>query len=147
MPAPSFDIIETGDELPSLELPPLDRLTLALYCAASGDHNPIHVDIDYARDVAGLEDVIGHGTLTMAWLGRLLTRWAPQNQVRRFKTRFLSPVRVGNRITCRGTVVEKITGVENLIRVELQAVNETGALLATGEAEVVFDNQDRGNGI
>jgi hypothetical protein len=37
--------------------------------------------------------------------------------------------------------------VENLIRVELQAVNETGALLATGEAEVVFGNQDRGNGI
>ena len=138
MPIPDFHNIRTGDALPSLELPPLNRLTLALYCAASGDHNPIHVDIDYARNNAGMEDVIGHGMLTMAWLGRLLSNWVPQGQVRRFKTRFKSPVLIGDRITCRGTVAEKITGTENLVRVELQAVNERGTVLATGEAEIIF---------
>ena len=139
MPIPDFHSIRTGDTLPPLELPPLSRLTLALYCAASGDHNPIHVDIDYARNNAGMEDVIGHGMLTMAWLGRLLGNWVPQVQVRRFRTRFKSPVHIGDRITCLGTVVEKIPGTENLVRVELQSVNEKGTVLATGEAMVVFD--------
>jgi len=138
VPAPDFDTIHMGDALPPLELPPLSRLTLALYCAASGDQNPIHVDTDYARDVAGMEDVIGHGTLTMAWLGRLLCQWVPQGQVRCFKTRFRSPVHVGDRIICSGKVVEKLAGVENLVRVELQAVNEMGTMLASGEATVVF---------
>ena len=133
-PIADFDSIRTGDTLPALELPPLDRLTLALYCAASGDHNPVHVDIDYARNIAGMEDVIGHGMLTMAWLGRLLGNWVPQRQVRRFSTRFTAPVRIGDRVTCRGTVVEKLSGAENQLRVELSAVNEKGEVLARGEA-------------
>ena len=55
------------------------RLTLALYCGASGDHNPLHVDIDFAR-AAGLDDVIAHGMLAMAYLGRFLTDSLPTSQ-------------------------------------------------------------------
>lgn len=136
--APEFDNIRPGDALPPLELAPLNRLTLALYCGASGDYNPIHVDVDYARDVAGMDDVIGHGMLTMAYLGRLLTDWVPQSHIRRFKTRFKSPVHIGDRITCSGSVVEKMPGDENLIRLELRAVNQKGNVLAMGEADIVF---------
>ena len=57
--------LQVGDTLPPLALPPLTRHTLALYCGASGDHNPIHVDIDFARS-AGLPDVIAHGMLSAA---------------------------------------------------------------------------------
>jgi len=135
---PVFSNINIGDELPALELAPLSRLTLALYCGASGDHNPIHVDIDYARNVAGMSDVIGHGSLIMAYLGRVLTNWIPQNNIRRFKTRFTSPVHIGDRITCSGKVVEKTSGQENLIRVELQAKSQKGTVLATGEATIAI---------
>ena len=134
---PDFQNIEIGDKLPVLELAPLSRLTLALYCGASGDHNPIHVDSDYARDVAGLPDVIGHGSLIMAYLGRLLTNWVPQRCVQRFKTRFTSHARIGDVISCIGMVVEKSSGKEGTIRVELQAVNQAGTVLATGEATIV----------
>ena len=72
----SFDALQVGDAIPVLELPPVSRLTLALYCGASGDHNPIHVDSDFARS-AGMPDVFAHGMLSMAWLGRLLTDWVP----------------------------------------------------------------------
>ena len=77
----SFDSINVGDTLPPLELPPLTRTTLALYAGASGDHNPMHIDIDFARG-AGMPDVFAHGMLSMAWLGRLLTNWAPQRDLR-----------------------------------------------------------------
>ena len=38
-----------GDELPVIKTEPLTRHALALYCGASGDHNPIHVDYDYSK--------------------------------------------------------------------------------------------------
>lgn len=58
-----------GDTLPVLKLPPVDRKTLALFAGASGDHNPIHIDLDFARR-AGLPDVFAQGMLGMAWLAR-----------------------------------------------------------------------------
>ena len=56
MAALRFDTVEVGEELAGIEVGPISRLDLALYCGASGDHNPIHVDIDFARS-AGRPDV------------------------------------------------------------------------------------------
>ena len=64
--------LDVGDALPPFTTAPVSRLTLALYCGASGDHNPMHVDIDFAR-AGGASDVFAHGMLSMAYLGRLLT--------------------------------------------------------------------------
>jgi acyl dehydratase len=63
------------------DCPPISRATLALFAGASGDHNPIHIDLDVARS-AGLDDVFAHGMLSMAYLGRLLTGWVPQHPTR-----------------------------------------------------------------
>ena len=38
-----------GDRVVNKTFPPISRHTLALYCGASGDHNPIHVDLDFAK--------------------------------------------------------------------------------------------------
>ncbi|HEY3709529.1 MAG TPA: MaoC/PaaZ C-terminal domain-containing protein [Amycolatopsis sp.] len=79
--------MNVGTELPPLKVPPISRTTLALFAGASGDHNPIHLDLDVARS-AGLEDVFAHGMLSMAYLGRLLTDWVPQERIRSFAVRF-----------------------------------------------------------
>ena len=81
MAEPRYDDIEVGTALPPLQAEPISRLTLALYCGASGDHNPIHVDIDFAR-AAGMDDVFAHGMLPMAYLARLVTAWVPQRALR-----------------------------------------------------------------
>ncbi|HSS86888.1 MAG TPA: MaoC/PaaZ C-terminal domain-containing protein, partial [Reyranella sp.] len=64
---PKFDQVKVGDELKPLVLPPVSRHQLALYCGGSGDHNPIHVDSEFARSV-GLPGTIAHGLLDMAIL-------------------------------------------------------------------------------
>lgn len=126
--------LQTGDTLPPLELPPLSRLTLALYCGASGDHNPIHVDIDFARS-AGQTDVFAHGMLSMAWLGRLLTNWVPQTAVREFSVRFAAITQVGERIRCTGEVVDSfVVDGERRVRVNVQTTNEAGVVKLQGEA-------------
>ena len=76
MQAPRFNAVKVGDQLPPLALPAINRTTLALYCGASGDHNPIHIDLDFARK-ARMPDVFAHGMLSAAYLGRLLTGWVP----------------------------------------------------------------------
>ena len=49
MAQPKYDDIEVGDQPIRLETDPISRTTLALYGGASGDHNPMHIDIDYAK--------------------------------------------------------------------------------------------------
>ena len=73
----SFETIRVGDQIPSFTTAPISRQTLALFAGASGDHNPIHVDIDYAKS-AGLDDVFVPGMLSMVYLGRLLTDCVPE---------------------------------------------------------------------
>ena len=131
---PSYDSINVGDMLPPLALPPLTRTTLALYAGASGDHNPIHIDVDFAR-AAGMPDVFAHGMLSMAWLGRLLTNWAPQRDLREFGVRFSKITHVGERIVCTGRVADKLErGGERLIRVSVATANEAGEVKLFGDA-------------
>lgn len=79
---------------------PLGREDLARYATASGDSNPLHLDPSFARK-AGFDDVIVHGMLTMALLGRLLTASFPARRIAVFSARFGAPVGLGQAVTCR----------------------------------------------
>ena len=138
MNPPSFDSVQVGDTLPALQLPAIDRGTLALFAGASGDHNPIHIDIDFARK-SGMPDVFAQGMLGMAWVGRLLTGWAPQAQLRRFDVRFQGISHLGNAVRCSGRVVEKLElGGERCVRVEMQSANQYGQTKIAGDAIVAL---------
>jgi acyl dehydratase len=134
----SFDAINVGDALPPMTLPPLTRTTLALYACASGDHNPIHIDIDFAR-AAGMPDVFAHGMLSMAWLGQLLTNWAPQENLREFSVHFSAMTQVGERIVCTGRVAAKLErDGDRLIRVAVATANEAGEVKLAGDALIAI---------
>ena len=133
-----YDTLQAGDNLPPLPLPPISRLALALYCGASGDHNPIHVDTDFAKS-AGMPDVFAHGMLSAAWLGRLLTDWVPQSTIRSLDIRFAAITQVGETITCSGKVTEKFEhDGERLARLQVSTANQDGVTKLTGEALVAW---------
>src|SRR5215203_1929182 len=124
--------LKPGDALPPLQLPPITRHQLALYCGASGDHNPIHVDIDFAKS-AGMPDVFAHGMLSAAWLGRLLTDWVPQSAIRSLDIRFAAITHVGETITCTGKVAEKFEQYgQRLVRLQVSTANQDGVVKLTG---------------
>jgi acyl dehydratase len=138
MTRPMFDDVRIGDELPPLQLAPVDRTLLALFAGASGDHNPIHIDLDVARR-AGLPDVFAQGMLGMAWLGRVVTAWAPQSALRRLDARFQAITHLGNAMRCTGRIVEKLEQHgERLVRIELRAANQFGQDKIVGEALVAL---------
>ena len=130
--------VVVGDELPPLRLPAIDRKMLAIYAGASGDLNPIHIDIDFARR-AGMPDVFAHGMLGMAWLGRLLTQWRPQSCLRRFDVRFMGMIHLGNQSVLTGRVIETLDhGESPSARVQVEMRNQYGELKIQGEALVAL---------
>jgi acyl dehydratase len=132
-------LVRVGDVLPELVLPAIDRALLCRFAGASGDLNPIHVDIDFARR-AGMPDVFAHGMLGMAWLGRLLTGWRPQSSLRSFSVRFMALTHLGNQPVLRGQVVELLQEDGRLLaRVAVEMLNQYGQLKIQGEALVALD--------
>ena len=130
----TYDSVSVGDELPPIALPPITRAMLAHYADASNDRNPIHTDVEFAR-AAGMPDVVAHGMLSMAWLGRLVTNWAPQRDLREFNVRFTAITHVGERIVCTGRVAEKIErDAERIVRIEVETTNEAGEVKVSGDA-------------
>ncbi|MFD5467488.1 MaoC/PaaZ C-terminal domain-containing protein [Kitasatospora sp. NPDC127059] len=127
--------VEVGTELPVLRIAPISRTTLALFAGASGDHNPIHIDLDVAQS-AGLDDVFAHGMLSMAYLGRLLTDWVPQERIRSYRVRFaaITPVRAS--LTCTASVVSVEDGLATLV---LTVAMDDGTLTLAGDAVVALD--------
>jgi acyl dehydratase len=128
--------LDVGYQLPPLELPPISRTTLALFAGGSGDHNPIHIDSDFAR-AAGFDDVFCHGMLSMAYLGRMLTAWLPQHRIRQFSTRFAAITPVGASPRCMGSVVAISTdGEQRVASLELRVELADGTVTLLGQAEV-----------
>ncbi len=128
-----LDSLAVDDALPALTIEPISRTTLALYAGASGDHNPIHIDIDFAKQF-GLDDVIAHGMLIMAYTSRMLTNCIPQSRLRSFGVRFSAITHVHDTITCCGIVAAK--NDDGTVRIDVQARDESGEVKLAGEAVV-----------
>jgi acyl dehydratase len=128
----TFDSAAEGDTLPSLTLPAVTRHQLALYCGGSGDHNPIHVDSDFAKQ-AGMKDVFAHGMLSMAFMGRLVTGLVPQSSVKSLSVRFSAITWVGDVITVSARVAKKDFDNKSLV-LDLTCVNQNGEVTSQGQA-------------
>ncbi|MEY2876649.1 MAG: hypothetical protein RLZ24_76 [Actinomycetota bacterium] len=84
-------MIEVGANLPE-KVFYLDRELLKRYADASGDQNPIHQNEEFAVSV-GLPNVIAHGMLTMALVGKYVSDFAGGSaKVVEFGARFTKPV-------------------------------------------------------
>lgn len=128
----TYSTTEAGAELPALAITPISRATLALFAGASGDHNPIHIDIDAARS-AGADDVFAQGMLSMAYLGRLLTDWIPQRRLLAWHVRFAAVTPVGAQPTCTGRITSITDGQATLA---LEVILADGTVTLAGDALV-----------
>lgn len=130
--------VDVGEPLPELSFGPISRTTLALYAGASGDHNPVHIDIDFARK-AGLPDVFAHGMLSFGVLARVVTQWAGVSALREFGARFVSITQVNDIVSCNATVLERFeVDGEKRLRLEVVATAQDGRETLNGDAIVAL---------
>jgi len=105
------------------------------YAGASGDHNPLHLDQDFAA-ATQFGGTIAHGMLLLAYLSEMLTaafgsRWL---ETGRLKVRFRGPARPGDTIIVKGLV--KAINDPTTVTASVECRNQVGDILINGEAEV-----------
>ena len=130
-------MIEVGANLPE-KVFYLDRELLKRYADASGDQNPIHQNEEFAVSV-GLPNVIAHGMLTMALVGKYVSDFAGGSaKVIEFGARFTKPVIVPADekvdLTVTATVAEM---AEGKISLTLSATSAGVKVLGMAKAVVL----------
>jgi acyl dehydratase len=124
-----------GDTFTEVLAEDLKRTQIVQYAGASGDFNALHTDEVYAREIGGFPSVFGHGMLTMAMTGRLLTDVVGIENLTRFGGRFTAQVWPGDTLT--GTLsVLAVEQAGERYRVELavRTVNQHDAEVFAGTA-------------
>ena len=121
----------------------LDRALLLAYAEASGDQNPIHQSEEFAVSV-GLPNVIAHGMLTMALVGKFVSDWAGGSVgVKEFSARFVKPVIVPIEQKVDLTVSAKVSEINGeRIKLEITATSAGIKVLGMSKAVVVKGKRD-----
>jgi acyl dehydratase len=129
-------MIEVGAALPTHTFT-VNRALLKAYADASGDQNPIHQNEEFAVSV-GLPNVIAHGMLTMALVGKYVTDWAGgSSKVTHYGARFVKPVIVPADMDVDLTVSAVVSAVEeNSITLDLTATSAGVKVLGMAKAVV-----------
>jgi acyl dehydratase len=127
--------VAVGDEMSPLART-VTQEQINAYAEASGDHNPIHVDPEFARAV-GLPGTIAHGLLDMGILTEAVARWAGgYEQVVAVSCRFSKPLLPGETVTCSGRVID-VDDSARTATLELEATSSSGdRVLTNGRATV-----------
>ena len=130
----TFDEIAVGDETTYTRL--ITNREVEAFAAVSGDHNPLHLDPDYAATTP-FGECIAHGMLTGALISAAIAMQLPGpgsvylNQSLRFR----APVFLGDTLTVTLEVTEK-HGKRPWVTLSCTVENQDGKAVAKGEAQV-----------
>ncbi len=137
-----FSDLSIGAEVPRLARTVV-RGDIETYADASGDHNPLHLDDDFARSV-GFPGVVAHGMFTMGHLVRCLTDWlGDPASLARVRVQFRTPVFIGDTLVAGGRVKELDPGGRRALLEVWVTVERGGATeypIRRSEAELRFPN-------
>ncbi len=131
-----FDItnIIVGDEIPEVIIEPLQQQDLIKYAKASGDYNPIHLDKNFANNI-GLDNVIVHGMLIMAHLGKSIANSMTIPNLKHFSVQFSSITTLGEKLICSGQVIKIEKDKEKkIISLNLKVLNLSNDVKILGRA-------------
>ena len=128
--------MEIGSELPE-RIFHINRALLKRYADASGDQNPIHQNEEFAISV-GLPNVIAHGMLTMALVGKYVSDFAGGSaKVAEFGARFTKPVIVPKDAEVDLTVSASVAEItESTITLNLSATSAGVKVLGMAKAVI-----------
>jgi len=105
----------------------------------SGDHNPIHLDAEYASHTR-FSRRISHGILTSSLISAVIGNTLPgKGSIYLGQTlKFTAPVFAGDTIVARATVTS-IRDDKPILTLETLCTNQRGEVVIKGEATVLVD--------
>ena len=139
----TFDSLSAGDLIDGPQFA-VTRESIRLFCDASLDYNPLHLDDEYMKGNFGkthFGGIIMHGMNNFGLISRMITDWAyPAGAVhRRLETRWVKPVRPGDTIQPTASIkARQVTHKSRWVLLDVQVRNQKGEQVAVGEAMVEF---------
>ena len=135
-----YDELKVGDTATYTRT--LTERDLILFATVSGDHNPIHLDEEFASTTQ-FNERIAHGMWTGSLISAALAMKlpGPGGIYRGQELKFLRPVKLGDEITVQLEVLEKNDRTKAAV-VATNVVNQDGKFVAKGKASIM-PNQER----
>jgi len=110
------------------------------FCAITGDFNPIHVNVEFARDSIFKQRVV-HGMLTASLIDQTLTHIGGAGNIHLSQfVKFLAPVFIGDTVTVTSEVVSK-DEAKNRLTVKSIVTNQAGKTVLEGEALIMIPRE------
>lgn len=130
--------LKIGDSY-SIEREVTDEL-VRQFADLSGDHNPLHLDDDYARGTR-FGQRIAHGMLSGAFISAVLGYEFKERRIVYLSQtmRFVAPVFIGDTVTTTATITN-IREDKPIVMLETVCSKQTGERVVTGEAVVMVLN-------
>ena len=140
--------MQQDDTLPAIEKT-ISQAQIERYADAAGDHNPIHLDSDFATGAefggSTLDGTIAHGMMILASISEMLTVAFAEDWLKsgRLKVRFRGPVYPGETITAYGSVkkVNEVDGQSELT-CAVGVRKDNGEIAISGDAIVRISRGD-----
>ncbi|OBG99248.1 acyl dehydratase [Mycobacterium sp. E3251] len=132
-----YEDVEVGDAMPELTVT-VDETQLFFFSAATYNGHRIHYDKDWARTVEGYDDVLVHGPLQAALLGRAIGDWiGGRGRLVSFSVQNRAVAHPGQPLSFGGTVTAKRLSDEGAGLVDLDIAGRREAtVLMPGTATV-----------
>ena len=123
-----------GDQIEELRVTP-DKYLPHRYAGASGDFNPIHIDVDFAKQV-GLPSNILHGLYSMAQVARACTQagGGDPRTLKRLSVQFRGMGFPEQEITVTGSVKEELD--DGRVVIATEAEQGGNKIIKNAEAEL-----------
>ena len=116
---------------------PINESTINEFARISGDHNPLHMDEQYAAKTQFGKRVC-HGMLLASFFSRLVGMYIPGKNALYFSQtlNFQTPCFVGDKVTIEGEVIDKSQSTR-IITIKTTAHNQVSKCLVDGIAKVI----------
>ncbi|MBI21756.1 MAG: protein dehydratase [Chloroflexi bacterium] len=128
-----------GDKLPIIRKK-ITQEIIDSYALISGDHNPIHLDKEYAKSTR-FKSRIAHGMITLAIVTEMLQDFFSYNLLSngKIKTKFTAPVFPDEVVNTYGKIssINKIGNKKN-ITCEIGCLKSNGEKVIEGEAIITI---------
>jgi acyl dehydratase len=108
---------------------------VASYAEISGDRNPLHFDLDFARATGKLDGLIVQGGLTTGLLHALVATDlpGPGSVFLSQDWKFTAPVYIGDTITAEAEIVS-VHATKPVCQLRVRVTRQTGETVLEGEA-------------
>jgi 3-hydroxybutyryl-CoA dehydratase len=131
-------------------LPTVERVIsqeqVSRYARVSGDHNPIHLDPEFAGK-SQFGGVVAHGMLTLAYISEMLAAAFGQTWLEsgKLKVRFKAPAYIGDTLRTWGEITREESGPHRTsVECSVGVYNHRGEELVSGTASISLPRDKKG---